>query len=215
MIRTFSATTEIFLTNLELVKQRASKDSTQLSSGHAVTEASDSPADVVSLLRVSNEMAQLGQMTENLTRLKTEVDSGESALENAVSLLQDANVLAAQALGVGQTSATMQALAVQVQNLQQQMVGLSQTNAAGHYIFSGDDDLQPQYTMTPGPRRRSIRSPACIRISRHRPHSRSPTLWAAVSRRPARRRTSSTSATPAMYLRRITYLRPCSSSTRA
>lgn len=149
MIRTFSATTETFLTNLGLVKQRASEDSKQISSGYAVTEASDSPADVVSLLRVTNDMAQLEQVTDNLSRLKTEVDSGEGALENAVSLMQNANVLGAQALGVGQTAATLQALAVQVKNLQQQMVGLSQTNATGHYIFSGDEDLQPQYTMTP------------------------------------------------------------------
>lgn len=149
MIRTFSATTETFLTNLDLIKQRASKDSEQLSSGYAVTEASDSPSDVVSLLRVTNDMAQVGQVADNLGRLKTEVDSGESALENAVSLMQNANVLAAQALGVGQTADTLKALAVQVQNLQQQMLGLSQTNAGGHYIFSGDDDLQPQYTMTP------------------------------------------------------------------
>jgi len=151
MIRTFSATTETFLTNLNLIEQRAATDSRQISSGYAVNEASDSPADVVNLLQVSNKMTQLQQVTANLTRLKTEVDSGESALETAVSLMQNANVLAAQALGVGQTASTLQALAVQVQNLQQQMVGLSQTNTAGHYIFSGDNDLQPQYTMTPTP----------------------------------------------------------------
>jgi flagellar hook-associated protein 3 FlgL len=149
MIRTYSASTEIFLTNLNLIKQRASEDAKQLSSGHAVSEASDSPADVVSLLQVRNNLAQLGQVTGNLTRLKTEVDSGESALETAVSLLQNANVLGAQALGVGLTPETLKALAVQVQNLQQQMVGLSQTNATGHFVFSGDSDLQPQYTMSP------------------------------------------------------------------
>lgn len=151
MIRTFSATTETFLTDLDRIKQRAAEDSKQLTSGYAVTDAADAPADVVTLLRVTTDRAQLEQTTENLSRLKTEVDSGESALQTAVALMESANVLGAQALGVGQTAANLQALAVQVQNLQQQMVGLSQTNAAGHFIFSGDNDLQPQYTMSPAP----------------------------------------------------------------
>ena len=151
MIRTYSATTENFLTDLAHIKARAAEDSMQLSSGYAVRDASDSPADVISLLRANTNRAQLDQVTGNLTRLKTEVDSGESALQTAVSFMQTANVLGAQALGVDQTAQNLQALAVQVMNLQQQMVGLSQTTAEGHFIFSGDNDLQPQYTMTPAP----------------------------------------------------------------
>lgn len=147
MIQTFNATTEIFLSNLELSQQRASRDLQQMSSGYRVTNPSDAPADAVSILQVQNNITQTRQTTNNLTRLKGEVDTGEATMETVVTLLQNANVLAAQALGPSQTIETLQALALQVRDIQQQMVGLSQANAQGRYIFSGDNDSAAQYSL--------------------------------------------------------------------
>ena len=149
MIQTFNATTEIFLSNLALSEQRASRDLQQMSSGYRVTDPSDAPADAVSILQIQNSITQTKQTTNNLTRLRGEVDTGESTLAAAVTLLQNANVLAAQALGPSQTAETRQALALQVRDIQQQMVGLSQANAEGRYIFSGDNDSAPQYSLDP------------------------------------------------------------------
>lgn len=149
MIQTFNATTEIFLSNLELSQQRASRDLQQMSSGYRVTNPSDAPADAVSILQVQNNITQTRQTTNNLTRLKGEVDTGEATMETVVTLLQNANVLAAQALGPSQTIETLQALALQVRDIQQQMVGLSQANAQGRYIFSGDNDSAAQYSLDP------------------------------------------------------------------
>src|SRR5215469_18202428 len=144
MIQTFSATTETFLSDL-----RRTNDVEQLSSGYRVTSAADDPADIVTMLQVQNQMGQTSQVTNNLSRLQNEVNAGESVLDQAGSLLQQARVLGAQALGIDQTPQTLQALAVQVQDLQQQMVGLSQTEVSGRYIFSGDNDQAPQYTLDP------------------------------------------------------------------
>lgn len=149
MIQTFDATTEMFLSDLAVNKARTVKDIQQLSSGYAVSSAADAPGDVVTLLQVQNQMVQTTQVSNNLSRLQNEVNTGESVLEECVSLLQQANVLGAQALAVGQTASTMQALAVQVRDLQQQIVGLSQTQVSGRYIFSGDNDQAPQYTLNP------------------------------------------------------------------
>jgi flagellar hook-associated protein 3 FlgL len=147
MIQTFSATTEIFLSNLALSKQRASRDMQEMSSGYRVTSPSDAPADVISILQIQNNIALTKQTTSNLTRLKGEVDTGEATLATVVTLLQNANVLAAQALGPSQTADTRQALALQVRDIQEQMVGLSQTNADGRYIFSGDNEGAAQYSL--------------------------------------------------------------------
>jgi flagellar hook-associated protein 3 FlgL len=149
MIRTFTATTEMFLSDLKASEARSSKDIEQISSGYRVTSASDSPQDVVTILQVQNAMAQTTQVTNNLSRLQNEVNTGESVLEVGVSLLQQANVLGAQALGVGQTPETLQAIAIQLRDLQQQTVGLSQTVVSGRYIFSGDNDHAAQYTLDP------------------------------------------------------------------
>jgi flagellar hook-associated protein 3 FlgL len=149
MIQTFSATTETFLSDLTLSEQRSSKDIEELSSGYSVSSAADDPADVVTLLQVGSQMAQATQITNNLSSLQNEVTTGESVLDEAVSLMQQAEVLGSQALDVNQTSNTLQSVAVQVQDLQQQMVGLSQTEVSGRYIFSGDNDQAPQYTLDP------------------------------------------------------------------
>jgi flagellar hook-associated protein 3 FlgL len=150
MIRTFSATTEIFLSNLALSKQRSATDLKELSSGYRVSVASDAPEDVMSLLHTQNDVTQTQQVTDNLTRLKSEVDSAESVLENAVLIVQNAEVLAAQALNVGVTTQTMQAMAAQVRDMQNQLVGLTQLNVDGRYVFSGDHSKQPQYAVDTG-----------------------------------------------------------------
>jgi flagellar hook-associated protein 3 FlgL len=149
MIQTYSATTEMFLSDLDVSKTRTSADLEQLSSGYKVRTAADAPADIVTLLQVQNQMAQATQVSNNLSRLQTQVTSGESALDQAISLMQQAGVLGARGMAVDQTPVTFQALASQVQSLQQEMVGLSQTSASGSYIFSGDNDLQAQYTLDP------------------------------------------------------------------
>lgn len=149
MIRTFSATTEQFLSSLKLSQARSAKAMEELSSGYRVNRPSDSPADVVSILHIQSDVVRTQQTQTNLTRLKNEVDSAETTLQIAVSILDKANVLAAQALGTGQTPESLQALAGQVKDLQSQMLGLSQLNVQGRFVFSGGSDQQAQYVLDP------------------------------------------------------------------
>jgi flagellar hook-associated protein 3 FlgL len=147
MIRNFDPTTENFLTNLNVSQRRMDLYLGQLSSGYRVTRPSDAPEDVISILRTQADLARGSQVQSNLTRLRNEVDAGEATLQVAVTLLDKANVLGAQALGVGQTAESRAALAQQVRDLHSQLVGLTQLNVQGRFVFSGDNDQQPQYAL--------------------------------------------------------------------
>lgn len=147
MIRAFDPVTEMFLASLQVVEKRISTDTEQLSSGYRVSRPSDSPEDVVAMADLEGKLSSAAQLQTNLTHAQNEADSSESALETAVSMMEQADVLATQALGISQDASTRAALAPQVQQLLQQMLGLSQLNVQGRFVFSGDNDQSAQYTL--------------------------------------------------------------------
>lgn len=149
MIRNFNPITETFLSNLRLTQKRSERASTEVSSGYRVSAPSDSPDDVVTLMRIDSNSRRTSQVQTNLTRLMNEVTTADSTLQIAITVLDRANVLGAQALGVGLTAEQVEALGIQVKDLQQEMVNLSQVNVQGRYIFSGDRDQAPQFTLDP------------------------------------------------------------------
>jgi flagellin-like hook-associated protein FlgL len=145
MIRAFSAVTELFLNSLEASHTRASEASQQISSGFRVNQASDSPGDVISIMDLETRIGHASQVLKNLTGAQAEASAADKALQTAINMMDQIDVIATQSLGISETTATRSSLAVQVQQLMQQMVGLSQLAVNGRYIFSGDTDQQMQY----------------------------------------------------------------------
>jgi flagellar hook-associated protein 3 FlgL len=82
--------------------------------------------------------------------VKTEVDSAEQALQNAVSLFDQVQTLGAQGNTDILTPAGRIALADELDSILQQFVGLTGSAVEGRYIFSGDTDQQVPYTYTTG-----------------------------------------------------------------
>ena len=138
---------EQFLTDLNQIQSAMNTVQRQLSSGLRVGQASDDPSAVSSILKSQSEIALNNQAQTNLNRVKTELQNGDSSLQQAVALLDRAMTLAAQA-GNGINNDTQNAyLAVQVQGIQAQLVNLSNTSVGGRYIFSGDSDQQAAYVL--------------------------------------------------------------------
>jgi flagellar hook-associated protein 3 FlgL len=79
--------------------------------------------------------------------VKAEADAADTAVQNAVKLLEHVSSLATQ----GATSLTdanqRQNLAQEVEAVQEQLVALSRTSVGGRFIFSGDRDQEPAYTL--------------------------------------------------------------------
>jgi flagellar hook-associated protein 3 FlgL len=147
MLPAVNGPSEQFLTNLDQIQSAMNTVQRQLSSGLRVGQASDDPSAVPSILKTQSEIAQNTQAQTNLNQVKTELLTGDASLQQAVTLVEQATTLAAQAASGTSTDTQNAALAAQVQGIQQQLVNLSNTSVGGRYIFSGDSDQQAAYAL--------------------------------------------------------------------
>jgi flagellar hook-associated protein 3 FlgL len=149
MISGLNPANEQFVTSLNDLQARFNNTQQQLSSGLRVNQASDAPQELGDIFQARSDLSQANQVTQNLTTVKSQVDTADSALQSAAQLLDQAGVLAAQGVGTTVTADQRQALALQVQAIQAQLVGLSRSQVDGVYIFSGDVPGSPAYQLNP------------------------------------------------------------------
>jgi flagellar hook-associated protein 3 FlgL len=147
MVYGLDPSAERFLAALAANTRRMDRAQRQLATGKRLQTASDDPEQVPSLLQTRSELRQAEQLRQNLGRIQAEVDAGEQALQQAVKLVERAQVLGAQGGTGTQTAATRLGIAGEVKSLLEQMVGLSQTSIDGRYIFSGDSDQTLPFTL--------------------------------------------------------------------
>jgi flagellar hook-associated protein 3 FlgL len=81
----------------------------------------------------------------NLGNVQAEATTADQAIGTAITLIQNARAFAAQGASTSATAATDQTLAIQVQNIQQQLVSIADTTVQGRAIFGGDQDQSPPY----------------------------------------------------------------------
>jgi flagellar hook-associated protein 3 FlgL len=75
------------------------------------------------------------------------VDGAENALENAVTLVDQAQTLATQGQSGFDSADTRQTNAYQLGSVLSQLVSIANTNIGGRYVFSGDSDQTAPYSI--------------------------------------------------------------------
>ncbi|MGD0498924.1 MAG: flagellin [Bryobacteraceae bacterium] len=149
MTANLDGASELFLVNVERIQDRIAEASRQVSSGKKIEVASDAPDSIEPLLQLRAEQQRNTQIQSNLGLAQTDADTADSTLANAIKLMDRAQTLATEGASDTLDASGRQALASEVQSLQQEMVSCSQTMVAGHYIFSGDLDTSPSYQLDP------------------------------------------------------------------
>jgi flagellar hook-associated protein 3 FlgL len=147
VISFLDSASQSFLTGMDQIQQRAQRAQTQMTTGLKLNTVSDEPDSVSILWQTRSQLSETQQIDANLGRVKTEVDSGEGALQSAVTLLERAQTLGAQGASGTSTASTRQDLAGELGSVLQQLVSAANTNVAGRFIFSGDSDQQAPYTI--------------------------------------------------------------------
>jgi flagellar hook-associated protein 3 FlgL len=147
MLPAVKGPSEQFLTDLDRIQSAMNTVQRQLSSGLRVGQASDDPSAVPSILNTQSEIAQNNQAQTTLNQVGTELKSGDSSLQQAVALIERAITLASQAGSTVNGNTQIATLAGQVQDIQEQLVGLSNTSVGGRFIFSGDHSQQAAYAL--------------------------------------------------------------------
>jgi flagellar hook-associated protein 3 FlgL len=137
--------TQWFLNGISNLQNQQTQVQRQLTSGFRVQDASDSPGQTSELIGLGSSLAAVQAYQANLGRVQTEANSADSSLATAITLIQDAQSLAAQGASSTASASSRQALAGQVQGIQQQLVSLANTTVEGRFIFGGDLDQSAPY----------------------------------------------------------------------
>ena len=147
MIPTVSPSGQLFLADISNVQSQINTAERQVSSGLKISQPSDSPEQMEALMQIRADLDRNTQVTNNLSVVKSETDPAEKALETATQLMDRATSLAAQGANSTETATSRAAMAQEVTGLLQQMVGLSQTQVLGRYVFSGDQPSLASYQV--------------------------------------------------------------------
>lgn len=146
MLSILQPNTQEFLDNLNNISTVMSTAQTQLATGLKVNNVSDAPDVISPLLQAQANLSAAQQISNNLGVVTTEVNTGEQALESATTLFDQVQTLSAEGASSTQTAAARASIAQQLQSIEQQMVGLANTQVNNRYIFAGDSDQTQPYT---------------------------------------------------------------------
>ncbi len=136
-----------FLADLGQIESRISQTNQQISSGVRVSQASDDPGAIASILDFQNQMDQITQVQANLNLAQNDASTADGALQSASSVMDQLISLAAEGATATQTASTRATFGQQVQQLEQQLVSIANTSVGGRYIFGGDDPATAPYTF--------------------------------------------------------------------
>ena len=147
MIKGFGTISENFLANLGTLQQQMALTQEQLSSGKRINRPSDNPGALPDVLQLESDLSRVNQVSQNLSNVTGAVNTAESALQSATTLLNQVTTLGEQGANSTTTAAQRSALAQQVQQSLAQMVSISQTTFDGQYVFGGDNPTQAPYQL--------------------------------------------------------------------
>jgi flagellin-like hook-associated protein FlgL len=147
MIPSISPSMNSFLNDLSRLQSRINTATARLTSGYRISQPSDAPDQISPLLQLQAILSHNQAVSANLTRVQTDISSADQAVSTGIQLLDQLRSLAAQAATSTATAATRAEIAQQVESIQQQLIGLANTQVAGRYIFSGDQDASPPYAI--------------------------------------------------------------------
>lgn len=147
MLTGLHPSTQRFLEQLRRLQAAHQQAIDRSSSGRTLLKPSDAPDSISEVLSLRAQLQRYEQLGKNLNRVELENRTAEKALDTALKLLDRAKVLAAQATGPNFWDQRRDVLAVEVRELQRQMVDLANSAVDGRYIFAGDRDQQPPYRL--------------------------------------------------------------------
>lgn len=147
MISSLSASAQNFLVGVDQIQQRLETAQNQLTTGLKINNVSDDPTEIAGLWQLRSENDQVQQTDTNLGQVATEVNTGQSALQSAVTLVEQALTYGAQGASSTASATTRQDLANEMGSILQQLVSTANTTVQGRYIFSGDSDQTTPYSI--------------------------------------------------------------------
>jgi flagellar hook-associated protein 3 FlgL len=121
----------------------------QLASGKLINMPSDNPAGAAEMVQNQAQQDQADQFLQNTSAVEGQLQTADSTLSSVVESLTQAISLGTQGANGTNSPADLQAIAQQVQGIQNQVVQLANTSYQGSYIFAGTATNTVPFTLNP------------------------------------------------------------------
>ncbi|WP_232677517.1 flagellar hook-associated protein FlgL [Nocardioides sp. R-C-SC26] len=159
------------LTSLQTSLSRLASVQEQLSTGRVVNRASDSPTDAAAAMRLRTKVSEQEQYSRNVADGLGWLGQVDNALGSLADGVRRARELGLQGASTGSTNQTARdALATEVDQLRQSLIGTANTSYLGRPIFGGVTpgdvafDSTGAYVGTPGQVMRTVADGVKVRV---------------------------------------------------
>jgi flagellar hook-associated protein 3 FlgL len=148
------STAHLFDQNLSAMlaqQTKLGKTQLQVSTGNRILSPSDDPAGSVQLLNLQREVSLSEQNMANADKAENKQMIQEGVLDSTTSILQRVRELAVQGLNATNTQADKQGIALEINQLNQQLLASANTrDSSGDYLFSGFKSATQPYANVNG-----------------------------------------------------------------
>lgn len=131
--------TQDLLRNLRTSLGQMSKIQNQMSSGYKITRPSDDPVGIQNALRLKSNISSVEQWKNNTDEALGLMDTTDSILGDMTSMLQRVKELAAEGSNGTMSVDERKNIAIEVDQLTEQLRLLANTQNGSKYIFSGTE----------------------------------------------------------------------------
>jgi flagellar hook-associated protein 3 FlgL len=135
------------LAALDQNEDQINTDLLEISSGQSVNMPSDNPANAAALVQNADQTSQADQFLRSIGSVQGEMQNADSTLNSVITALQQAVSLGVEGANGTVNSSDQQALAVQVEGIQSQLVNLANLSYQGNYVFAGTATQTAPYVL--------------------------------------------------------------------
>jgi flagellar hook-associated protein 3 FlgL len=139
----------LVLSGLQANSQRNNQALQQIGSGQKLNSLSDDPTAAASLVNIRMQSSSNTQYLQNITSLTGPLNVADSALSSVVEALTSAQTLGVEGANGTNNTQNRQAIAQEIQGIQQEILGLANTTYDGQYLFSGTATTTQPYVADP------------------------------------------------------------------
>ncbi len=136
------------IADLQTDRQNENQAVLEASTGQSVNTLSDNPIAAGQLVLSRAQMADVDQFSYSVSTVQSSLNTADSALNSVVSSLTQAISVGTEAAGGTLSTSELQALGNQVDQIQQQVIGLANTTYQGNYVFAGTAVQKQPYSAT-------------------------------------------------------------------
>ncbi|MDI6716289.1 MAG: flagellar hook-associated protein FlgL [Actinomycetota bacterium] len=143
---TNSMLSNTILKNISASYERLEKYEAQLSSGKLFRRPSDNPITVKQAMDIRASLKDIDQYLGNIEDGISWLDTADTALRNASDLLHRAKELAVRGANATNSQDELQAIALEVDQLLENMISIGNTTFADRYVFAGHKTTMVPFT---------------------------------------------------------------------